>query len=134
MKRTLLLSLQLFTIFNLLFLSACQQKEQAPQQNFVPANVGELTEQELKRVHRDTSYKYEYRTGSSGDYGYNYDVSGDDIDGNNVTGNVSMEDKYGTGTITKSDGEVVEVEVEWIGYGKLKATDQEGNEYELTVD
>ncbi|MBF6642145.1 hypothetical protein IVB69_11690 [Flavobacterium sp. J49] len=100
----------------------------------MPANVGELTEQELKRVHRDTSYKYEYRTGSSGDYGYNYDVSGDDIDGNNVTGNVSMEDKYGTGTITKSDGEVVEVEVEWIGYGKLKATDQEGNEYELTVD
>jgi hypothetical protein len=60
----------LFTLFS------CKQKEQEQPQNFVPANSEELTEEELKTVHTDTNYKYEYRTGTSGDYGYNYDVSG----------------------------------------------------------
>ncbi|WP_205959340.1 hypothetical protein [Flavobacterium rivulicola] len=118
----------LFTLFS------CKQKEQEQRQGFVPANSEEFTDEELKTVHVDSSYKYEYRTGTSGDYGYNYDVSGYDANGDEVTGNVSMEDKYGTGTITNTDGEEIDVDVEWVDYGELKATDPDGNEYELTVD
>ena len=134
MKRTFYNILPVFSIVVLLSLISCKQNEEPQRQSFVPTEVTNLTEEEVKTIHIDTSYKYEYRTGTSGDYGYNYDVSGYDIDGNDVAGNVSMEDKYGTGIITKSDGEEIEVEVEWIGYGELKATDSEGNEYELTVD
>lgn len=120
-------------LLSLSLLLGCQQKEM-PRQNELPDTTELLTEEEQSTTHTDTHYKYEYRTGNSGDYGYNYDVSGYDIEGNDVTGNISMEDKYGTGTITKSDGEEVAVEVEWVGYGELKATDSDGNEYELTVD
>ncbi|WP_291131009.1 hypothetical protein [Flavobacterium sp. UBA7682] len=125
---------KIIVIFAILSTISCKQKEQEQRQDFVPANAEDLTAEELKTVHVDTSYKYEYRTGTSGDYDYNYDVSGYDDNGNEVTGNVSMEDKYGTGTITNADGEEVEVNVEWTGYGELKATDSDGNEYELTVD
>lgn len=125
---------KIIVIFAILSAISCKQKEQERKQNFVPANTEDLTAEELKTVHTDTNYKYEYRTGTSGDYGYNYDVSGYDDIGNEVTGNVSMEDKYGTGTITNADGVEVEVNVEWIGKGELKATDDDGNEYQLTVD
>ena len=118
----------------LLSLLGCKQKETSQPQTLLPQNTEQLTKEEINTIHTDTNYKYEYRTGTSGDYGYNYDVSGYDDSGNEVTGNVSMEDKYGTGYITKSEGEEVEVEVEWIGKGELKATDSDGNEYELTVD
>lgn len=134
MIKKLLKSIRVILIFALLSLNSCKQKEQVRQQNFVPANAEDLTAEELKTVHADTNYKYEYRTGNSGDYGYNYDVSGYDHNGNEVTGNVSMEDKYGTGTLTNSEGDEINVDVEWIGKGELKATDEEGNEYELTVD
>ncbi|RKS00569.1 hypothetical protein [Flavobacterium sp. 102] len=134
MMKKLLKSIRVILIIALLSLNSCREKEQQPPQNFVPANAEDLTEEELKKVHTDTNYKYEYRTGTSGDYGYSYNVSGYDDNGNEVTGNVSMEDKYGTGTITNSDGEEVDINVEWIGYGELKATDQDGNEYELAVD
>jgi hypothetical protein len=121
-------------LFVLLSLLGCKQNEASQPQTLLPENTEQLTEEEINTIHSDTNYKYEYRTGTSGDYGYNYDVSGYDDSGNEVTGNVSMEDKYGTGTITNSDGEEVEVEVEWIGKGELRATDSDGNEYELTVD
>lgn len=123
-----LIIIALFTLFS------CKQKEQEQRQDFVPANAEELTKEELKTVPLDSNYKYEYRTGTSGDYGYNYDVSGYDANGNEVTGNVSMEDKYGTGTITNAEGDEIEVDVEWVDYGELKATDPDGNEYELTVN
>lgn len=118
----------------LLSLFGCSQKETSQTQNLLPENTEQLTKEEINTIHTDTNYKYEYRTGTSGDYGYNYDVSGYDDSGNEVTGNVSMEDKYGTGYITNSDGDEIDVEVEWTGYGELKATDSDGNEYELTVD
>lgn len=118
----------------LLSLLGCKQEESSQPQKLLPENTEKLTEEEITTIHTDTAYKYEYRTGTSGDYGYNYDVSGYDDSGNAVTGNVSMEDKYGTGYITNSDGDEIDVEVEWTGYGELKATDSDGNEYELTVD
>jgi hypothetical protein len=118
----------------LLVLLACKKApEEIPQQeseHFIPHTeaVAEQT------YHEDTTYKYEHRTGTSGDYQYNYDVSGTDGNGDEVTGNVTVEDKYGEGTLTYGEGNEIEVDVEWIGYGKLKATDNDGNEYELSVD
>jgi len=84
--------------------------------------------------HVDEEHKYEYRTGTSGDYDYNYDVVGHNDNGDEVSGNVTMNGKYGTGTITTPDGDEVEVDAEWIDYGKLKATDENGNEYELEAE
>jgi len=40
----------------------------------------------------------------------------------------------GSGTITTANGDDVDVETEWVDYGKLKATDSDGNEYELEAD
>ena len=134
MIKTILKPIPVIIIISILSLNSCKQKEKEGQQNFVPTNVEDLTEEELEMVHVDTTNKYEYRTGTSGDYGYNYDVSGYDGNGDEVTGNVSMEDKYGTGSITNSNGEEIDVDVEWTGYGELKATDSDGNEYELAVD
>lgn len=84
--------------------------------------------------HEDTTKEYEYRTGTSGDYTYNYNAYGFDNEGNEVSGNIAVNGKYGNGILTKTDGNEIEIDVEWIGYGKLLATDEEGNEYELTVD
>lgn len=84
--------------------------------------------------HRDTNYKYEHRTGTSNNYSYNYDVNGFDEDGNSVSGNIDMNGKYGSRTITDEDGNDIEVEVEWVGSGQLEATNGDGKTYELEVD
>ncbi len=82
----------------------------------------------------DTTKEYEYRTGTSGNYTYNYNAYGFDNDGNEVTGNITVDGKYGNGILTKADGEGTGINVEWIGKGKLLAIDEDGNEYELYVD
>ncbi|HEC8322372.1 MULTISPECIES: hypothetical protein [Providencia] len=79
-------------------------------------------------------YLYNYRYGTESPYGYNYDVSGLDEDGDRVSGNIDIEGKYGSGTIEKSDGEEVEVDIEWNGYGELLAEDAEGNSYYMSVE
>lgn len=84
--------------------------------------------------HEDTTKEYEYRIGTSGDYTYNYNAYGFDDDGNEVTGNIAVDGKYGNGILTKANGDEIDINVEWIGKGKLLATDEEGNEYELYVD
>lgn len=81
----------------------------------------------------DTIKKFEYRTGSSGSYKYNYDVFGIDNQGKDVLGNITVDGKYGKGTIFYRKHEKIYVNVEWIGYGKLKAIDSLDNEYILEV-
>ena len=104
-------------------------------QGFVSTKDIEYEEpQDDPTYHVDEEHKYEYRTGTSGDYEYNYDVIGYNDNGDDVSGNVTMNGKYGNGTITTSDGDEVEVDAEWIDYGKLKATDNDGNEYELEAE
>ncbi len=118
-----------YIYFALLFLLACKNNQESlPQEEQSPETVVEQT------YHIDTIYEYEHRTGTSDNYQYNYDVSGTDVNGDDVTGNVTVQDKYGIGTLTDVDGNEIEVEVEWTGYGKLKATNNDGNEYELEVD
>ncbi|MFT6637684.1 MAG: hypothetical protein ACJAYP_000240 [Flavobacterium sp.] len=84
--------------------------------------------------HMDTTKEYEYRTGTSGDYTYNYNAYGFDNDGNEVTVNIAVDGKYGNGILIKANGEEIDINVEWISNGKLLAKDEEGNEYELYVD
>lgn len=84
--------------------------------------------------HKDTVKEYEYRTGTSGDYTYNYNAYGFDSEGNEVNGSISVDGKYGNGILLKANGVETDINVEWISYGKLIATDEDGNEYELFVD
>ena len=70
-------------------------------------------------------YKYEYRTGTSGEYEYNYDVIGEDEEGEEVSGNVDTQGSY---------GKEREVETEWVDYGVMEATDEDGNVYRLEVE
>jgi hypothetical protein len=80
--------------------------------------------------HTDTSFKYEYRTGDSGNYQYHYDVIGHKSSGEKVLGFVDMEGKYGKGTLADS----IPVDAEWVGYGKIEAHDAKGKVYELIVE
>ena len=129
MKPKQLFSFSVLAIVLSLLGLSCKQKEQKPS-NFLPQNTENLTQEEKQTLHTDTTYKNEYSTGISG----NYDVSGFDTKGKEVSGSVYMEDKQGVGTLTISGGEEIEIAVEWIGHGKLLAKDKQGKEYKLTVD
>ena len=118
--------------FVLVMAISCKQKEEVQPNNLVTSPEAPINNEET--IHTDTTYEYEYRKGESGNYEYNYEVSGTDANGDAVSGNVSMNGKYGSGTITNSNGEEIEVETEWIDKGVLNAMDDEGNEYELDVD
>ena len=85
-------------------------------------------------LHTDSDYKYEYRTGTSGNYEYNYDVVGQDESGNDIEGNVEMQGRYGSGTVIDADGIEKDVELEWVGYGELEATDDDGNTYTMETE
>ncbi len=84
--------------------------------------------------HTDTTYQYENRTGTSGQYKYNYDVKGFDSKGNAVTGNISIQGKEGIGYLFDTNQNKIKVTVEWTGHGKLKAMDNHNNQYELEVE
>lgn len=92
-----------------------------------------ITAEEAKTYHIDTERKYKYRTGNPGHYEYNYNVKGINIKGDSVFGNINVEGKYGAGILEFDSIEDLEIKTEWIGYGKLKATDNKGNEYQLVV-
>lgn len=92
-----------------------------------------ITPEEAKTYHTNTKYHYKYRTGNSGHYEYNYDVKGVNIQGDSVFGNINVEGKYGAGILKTDSIAELEIKTEWIEYGKLKALDQQGNEYQLIV-
>lgn len=100
--------------------------------NFLNGNLNDNNQPDS--YHTDPSYKYEYRTGSSGDYEYNYDISGSDENGNSVYGNIDIQGKYGTGYIEDEDGNEKSIDVEWVDYGVLEGTDEDGNSFEFEVD
>jgi len=92
-----------------------------------------ITAEEAKTYHVDKNSLYEYRTGNSGHYEYNYDVKGVNIKGDSVFGNINVEGKYGAGILMRDSIADIEINTEWISYGKLKGTDKKGNEYQLMV-
>jgi hypothetical protein len=120
-------------IASILLFSNCRKKEIASPQKLFSKSAEEITIDSVTNYHQDTTYQYEYRTGESGEYQYNYDVTATDFDGNELEGNINVEGKCGKGTITDLEGNEIEITTEWIGYGKLLAIDDDGNEYKLQV-
>ena len=90
-----------------------------------------ITPEEAKTYHVNTKYQYEYRTGNPGHYEYNYDVMGINAKGDSVCGNINVLGKYGAGILILDTVADIEIETEWISYGKLKAVDKKGNKYDL---
>ncbi|MCI9846997.1 hypothetical protein [Flavobacterium pectinovorum] len=92
-----------------------------------------ITPEEAKTYHVDKTYQYEYRTGYCGHYEYNYDVKGINSKGDSVFGNINVEGKYGAGILMNDSIDDIEINTEWVSYGKLKAFDKKRNEYYLMV-
>ncbi len=106
----------------------------SPSFNSSNININSAVTNSDDNYHTDSHYKYEYRTGTSGDYEYNYDINGTDQDGNSVAGNIDISGKYGSGTIQDEDGNEKSIDAEWVDYGVLEVTDEDGNTYEMEVD
>lgn len=129
-KIKIILLLLLFSFFG------CKEKakilpvESAEEEKIPIIKVVSNPEKE-ETFHVDTTYKYEYRTGESGSYQYHYDVIGEDSEGNVVNGTIDVEGKYGIGNLNDEFGNKINVTVEWIDYGILKAIDKNENIYQL---
>ncbi|MBI4683911.1 MAG: hypothetical protein HY755_01805 [Nitrospirae bacterium] len=67
-------------------------------------------------------------------FSYDYDVSGTDSDGNQVSGNIEVDQNGGDGYIETDEGEEKHIDVDWTGKGKLEGYDEDGNYYELEVE
>jgi len=102
-------------------------------QVITPDDRKTITAEEAKTYHVNDTYQYKYRTGNSGQYEYNYDVKGIDIDGDSVFGNINVQGKYGAGILLNDTIPDIEINTEWVAYGKLNATDLQGNKYQLIV-
>ncbi|KAF2509395.1 hypothetical protein EYY60_13535 [Flavobacterium zhairuonense] len=92
-----------------------------------------ITPEEAKTYHVNKTYQYEYRTGIPGHYEYNYDVKGINTRGDSVFGNINVQGKYGAGILITDSIPELEICTEWISHGKLKAFDNNRNEYQLVV-
>lgn len=131
-----------YLILFLLFTFSCCKKADAPPppqiNSFYKTSITAddrktITAEEAKTYHVNSAYKYEYRTGHSGHYKYNYHVKGINIQGDSVFGNINTEGKYGAGILITDTVPELEINTEWVSYGKLKAIDKHGNEYQLIV-
>ena len=127
-KQLLLLTL-VFVLFNTRIPTEVPKKQIA-----FPQPEHKVTIDSVTNYHQDKEFEYEYRTGTTNHYQYNYNVIGTDIDGNEVSGNINVEGKYGKGTLLNPKGNTTDITTEWIGYGKLSAIDTDGTTYELTVE
>ncbi|REG90484.1 hypothetical protein [Flavobacterium aquicola] len=130
----------LFIFLPFCFLTSCKKEQPKiqPQTFFkeviTPDDIKTITPEEAKTYHKDLKHKYEYRTGTYGNYKYNYMVNGLDQEGDSVSGIINIKGKYGAGIIINKDKETIDIKVEWMDYGKLKGNDDEGNHYQLEAD
>lgn len=127
--KKLLLFTSVFVLFN-----TCVSTEAPKRQIAFPHPEHKVTIDSVTNYHQDKEFEYEYRTGTTNHYQYNYNVIGTDIDGNEVSGNINVEGKYGKGTLLNPKGNTTDITTEWIGYGKLSAIDTDGTTYELIVE
>lgn len=131
MKKTL--PVLLASIATIVLVTSCRQKEVASPSKLLPESVKEITIASVTNHHQDTTHHYEYRTGESRNYQYNYDVVATDAEGKELEGNINVEGKYGKGILTDVQGKTIAISIQWVGYGKLLGTDNEGNEYGILV-
>ncbi len=124
--KTILLS------FALLLLNCKESSKEKKNETSIQNAVSTI--EDTSNYHIDTTYQYENRTGTSGNYKYNYDVIGFDSNGNEVTGYIAIEGKEGIGYLFDTHQNKIKVIVEWTGHGKLKAIDNRNNHYELEVE
>lgn len=121
-------------------LISCKKEESPHKKNtfykeeITPEDRKTITPEEAKSYRISTDHQYEYRTGNAGHYEYNYDVKGISVKGDSVFGNINIEGKYGAGILTNDTTPVTEIKAEWVDYGKLKAVDSQGNQYQLVVE
>lgn len=128
-------------LFLLLVILSCEKASAPPPAQIntfykaiiTPDDRKTITPEEARTYHVNDTYQYEYRTGNPGHYEYNYDVKGINIRGDSVCGNINVQGKYGAGILTSDTIAEIEINTEWISYGKLKALDKKGNEYHLIV-
>lgn len=127
-------------LFILLAIFSCKKASNPPPQInsfykeiITPDDRKTITPDEAKTYHVDKSYQYKYRTGYSQHYEYNYDVKGINTKGDSVFGNINVEGKYGAGILINDSLGDIEINTEWIAYGKLKAIDKKRNKYHLIV-
>lgn len=130
-----------YLIFTLFLSLSCQQPPKIPtkpqgfhHEKITPDDIETITPEEAKTFHQNKEQQYEYRTGHSDHFEYNYDVKGVDEDGNEVSGKINIEGKYGAGKIEDKEHNPYNIEVEWYGKGKLKGVDENGKTYELIVE
>ncbi len=130
------------------FFLSCLESNQAPpktqqeqiqsfyaqEDTISPNDIEEITEAERKTYRVDPEHKYEYRTGISDHYEYNYDIIGKDSIGNVIKGNINISGKFGAGKITNAKGEKKDIFVEWIDYGKLVGKDEDSLRYQFEVE
>lgn len=129
-----------FILLPFWLLTSCKKEQPKiqPQTQYkevvTPDDIKTITPEEAKTYHKDLKHKYEYQTGTSDNYEYNYIVNGLDQKGNSVSGVINIKGKYGAGTIINKDKKSIDIYVEWIDYGKLKGSDNKGNIYKLDAD
>ncbi len=130
----------LFILLSFWFVTSCKkgQPKTQPQafykKGITPDDIQTITPEEAKTYHTDLKYDYEYRTGTSGNYEYNYEIEGIDQEGDSVSGVINIKGKHGAGRIIDRDKKNIDIHVEWVGYGKLKGTDNDCNEYTLETN
>lgn len=130
-------------VFSAVMLLSCQMESSRSQSTYdsygtsYDDDFDEAIEKDVssdRTYHTNSEYKYEYRTGQSGNYTYNYDIEGYSYDGDYVYGNIDITDKYGDGYIYDEWGNEKYIEVEWVDYGVLEGYDEDGNYYELEAE
>lgn len=65
-----------------------------------------------------------------------YDVSGYDDNGNYVYGEVEANngERDISGTLFDDNGNIIDIDGQWNGYGQIDAEDMEGNSFDLETD
>lgn len=122
------------------FLTSCKKEQPKIQpQTFLkevitPDDIKTITPEEAKTYHKDLKHKYEYRTGTYGNYEYNYEVKGINQEGDSVKAIINIKGKYGAGKIVNKDKSSADIYVEWVDYGKLEGHDNEDNVYYLKAE
>lgn len=135
-----MIKILLFLFLSFGLISSCQKEFAKPKSKPLnkevinPDDIKTIAPEESQTSHKDIKYDYEYRSGTSGNYKYTYLVKGINQKGDSVSGVINISKKNGSGTIINKNKETIDIKVEWVDYSKLKAIDNDDNEYYLEAN